>query len=186
MTSKETTFRGIRLVIILFAAAGIAAAISSATFGNDPPEREKNLPASGMFTGEIIFPIYASDVKLSAEFYRDILGFEFLGYYDYATNSYVTSWEDSLPPKYAGFLAGDQKFGLHLPANDTQQACVGCGRYYFRVQDLDAEHSRISAHGVKMSRIHSSALLRRFYVPDPDGLMVFFAETAAGAPLDPW
>ena len=46
--------------------------------------------------------------------------------------------------------------------------------------------ARVSAHGVRLSQIHSSALLRRFYVPDPDGLMVFFAETAVGAPLDPW
>ena len=144
-------------------------------------------PASSVrFTGEIIFPIYVSDVEVSAAFYREVLGFEFLGYYDYKANEYTSTWQDSLPPTYAGFVAGDQKFGLHKPMNESQQACVGCGRYYFRVGDVDAEHERISAHGVAISPVHSSTLLRRFYVPDPDGLMVFFAETAEGAPLDPW
>jgi len=138
-----------------------------------------------VFTGQLIFPIYVSDVEASAVFYRDVLGFEFLGYYDYETNSYVRSWRDTLPPKYAGFVAGDQKFGLHKPPNEEQEQCVGCGRYYFRVHDLDAQHARVSTHGVRLSQIHSSALLRRFYVPDPDGLMVLFAETAVGAPLDP-
>ncbi len=141
---------------------------------------------SEIFTGQLIFPIYVSDVEVSAAFYADVLGFEFLGYYDYETNAYVQSWQDTLPPKYVGFVAGDQKFGLHRPANEAQEQCVGCGRYYFRVHDLDAQHARVSAHGVRLSQVHSSALLRRFYVLDPDGLMVFFAETASGAPLDPW
>ena len=146
----------------------------------------ESAPSSGAFTGDLIFPVYVRDVQVSAEFYRDVLGFEFLGYYDYDTNSYAQTWQDTLPPKYAGFVAGDQKFGLHEPTNELQKQCIGYGRYYFRVHDLDAEYARISAHGVRMSQIHSLALLRRFYVPDPDGLMVFFAETAEGAPLDPW
>ena len=37
-------------------------------------------------------------MEASAEFYADVLGFEFLGYYDYETNSYVQSWQDTLPP----------------------------------------------------------------------------------------
>jgi predicted enzyme related to lactoylglutathione lyase len=138
------------------------------------------------FTGQLIFPIYVSDVEVSTVFYRDVLGFEFLGYWDYDASAYVASWPDTTMPKYAGFVAGDQKFGLHKPANEQQEQCVGCGRYYFRVEDLDSEHARISAHGVRLSPIHSSALLRRFFVPDPDGLQVFFAETAEGAPVEPW
>jgi len=151
--------------------------ITTAEAPADPPPR---------FTGQLIFPIYVTDVEVSAEFYRNVLGFEFLGYYDYDTSAYTTTWQDSLPPTYAGFVAGDQTFGLHKPADEAQGACVGCGRYYFRVNDLDAEHERISALGVAISPIHSSALLRRFFVPDPDGLKIFFAETAEAAPLDPW
>jgi catechol 2,3-dioxygenase-like lactoylglutathione lyase family enzyme len=142
--------------------------------------------SSPVFTGALIFPIYVSDVQASATFYRDVLGFEFLGFYDYEANGYVRSWQGAEPPRYAGFVAGDQKFGLHKPANEAQERCVGCGRYYFRVKDLDAQHARVSLHEVEVSPIHSSALLRRFYVPDPDGVMIFFAETADGAPLDPW
>jgi predicted enzyme related to lactoylglutathione lyase len=166
--------------------AVLLAGLCLAASGAESAEVGEDVAFPEIFTGELIFPIYVSDVEVSAVFYGDVLGFEFLGYYDYETNSYVKSWQDTLPPSYAGFVAGDQKFGLHKPANEAQEQCVGCGRYYFRVHDLDAQHARVSAHGVRLSQVHSSALLRRFYVPDPDGLMVFFAETAAGAPLDPW
>jgi predicted enzyme related to lactoylglutathione lyase len=142
--------------------------------------------AAGRFTGEIIFPIYVTDVEVSAAFYRDVLGFQFLGYYDYEVNAYTKAWQDSVPPNYAGFVAGNQKFGLHKPGNEAQTACVGCSRYYFRVEDVDAEHERIFALGVEVSAIQTTALLRRFFVRDPDGLLVFFAETVEGAPLDPW
>jgi predicted enzyme related to lactoylglutathione lyase len=141
---------------------------------------------SSVFTGQLIFPIYVSDVRRSAEFYRDVFGFEFLGYYDYDRNAYVCVWSDSIPPTYAGFRAGDQTFGLHKPANESQETCIGCGRYYFRVHDLEEHHERISALGVEISRIHSSALLTRFFVRDPDGTLVFFAVTNVTAPLDPW
>jgi predicted enzyme related to lactoylglutathione lyase len=186
MTYRGSALHCNRFLIIIFILAGLLVAFGSIVSSEGISEQEEAVLPTGMFTGEIIFPIYVSDVQVSAEFYRNVLGFEFLGYYDYNTNSYVQSWQDTLSPKYAGFVAGDQKFGLHKPSNEIQEACVGCGRYYFRVQDLDAEYSRISAHGVRMSQIHSSALLRRFYAPDPDGLKIFFAETADGAPLDPW
>lgn len=178
--------RSVRLLKPLLAVTVLQAGLCLAPSGAESSEDAQVRVSSEIFTGELIFPIYVSDVEVSAVFYGDVLGFEFLGYYDYETNSYVQSWQDTLPPKYAGFVAGDQKFGLHKPANEAQEECVGCGRYYFRVHDLDAQHARVSAHGVRLSQIHSSALLRRFYVPDPDGLMVFFAETAAGAPLNPW
>jgi len=138
------------------------------------------------FTGDVLFVIYVSDVEVSASFYRDVLGFEFLGFWDYEVDGYVPAWRDTAAPKYAGFVAGGQKFGLHKPVNESQEACVGCTRYYFRVADVEAEHARVSEHGVPISEIHSSSLLKRFYVYDPDGLQVFFAETAEGAPVDPW
>ena len=80
-----------------------------------------------------------------------------------------------------------KKRGIRLkPVNESQEGCVGCTRYYFRVADVEAEHARVSAHGVPTSEIHSSSLLKRFFVYDPDGLQLFFAETAEGAPVDPW
>jgi hypothetical protein len=80
---------------------------------------------------------------------------------------------------------GGQKFGFHKPVKTAREECVKCGCYHFRVRDLDPEYARVAGHEVQMSRIHSSALLRRFHVPDPDGLRIFFAETADGAPVDP-
>ena len=176
----------IRSALLVFTMVACALGLAIQANG-DVTGTDADPPApSGDFTGQLIFPIYVSDVEVSAAFYRDVLGFEFLGYFNYETNLYVSAWEDSLPPTYAGFVAGDQKFGLHRPVDEAQAQCVGCGRYYFRVRDLDAEYERITANGGRVNPIHSSPLLRRFYVPDPDGLKVFFAETAEGAPLDPW
>ena len=36
-----------------------------------------------------------------------LLGFVFLGYFDYDANAYVSVWEDSFPPTYIGFVAGN-------------------------------------------------------------------------------
>lgn len=176
----------IRRTFLVATITALVTGLGTAAYGHATGTDADAPPPSGDFTGHLIFPIYVSDVEVSAAFYRDVLGFQFLGYFDYGTNSYVSAWEDTIPPTYAGFVAGDQKFGLHRPVDEAQAKCVGCGRYYFRVNDVDAEYERITAKGARVSQIHSSPLLRRFYVPDPDGLKIFFAETAEGALLDPW
>jgi len=150
------------------------------------PYGQEDRDLHGEFTGQVIFPIYVSDVERSASFYRDVLGFRFLGYYDEAQRRYVESWNDSIPPIYAGFEAGDQTFGLHKPVNEAQERFIGSGRYYFRVKNLKNHRRRIQSWGGRPSEISSTALLTRFYIVDPDGLRIYFAVTAQGAPLDPW
>ena len=140
----------------------------------------------GQFTGEVTFPIYVSDVQRSASFYRDVLGFRFLGYYDHDRRRYVETWTDSIPPIYAGFEAGGLTFGLHKPMNEEQERFIGAGRYYFRVKDLEQHRRRIRAWGGRPSEISSSTLLTRFFVADPDGLRIYFAVTAENAAIDPW
>ena len=47
---------------------------------------------AGTFTGDVLFPIYVSDVAVSGVFYRDVLGFGFVGYWDYEADGYVATW----------------------------------------------------------------------------------------------
>jgi hypothetical protein len=75
--------------------------------------------------------------------------------------------------------------GWSAKGDELQEACVGCGVFYFRVRDVDLEHNRIATLGVPAGDIRSTPLLRRFMTMDPDGNKLFFSETAEGAPLNP-
>lgn len=159
------------------------------SFSNDPGDSRNVEDARflhGAFTGDIIFPIYVSDVEKSARFYREVLGFNWLGFYDYDRNVYVKDWRDPSPPIYAGFEVEGRKFGLHKPVLERQQSYVGCGRYYFRVRSLDDHYKRVQAWNHQPGRIIETHLLKMFSVEDPDGAQIYFAVTREGANLDPW
>jgi catechol 2,3-dioxygenase-like lactoylglutathione lyase family enzyme len=134
----------------------------------------------------LLLTIYVSDVKRSAAFYRDVLGFDCLGFYDYDSQCYVDPWVSDEPPVYAGFIAGDQKFGLHRPMNDYQKQCVGKGRCYFEVRDLDRHHRRVLERKGEPSKISDTTYLKMFHVRDPDGRYIFFAVTQRNSPIYPW
>lgn len=141
----------------------------------------------GQFTGEVKLVFYVKDVLKSVEFYRGALGFTFHSYHDYDTGKSVTEWNKSTPPIYAEMSAGDQKFGLHLPRSAADERCLGRGKIYFRVKDVDAHHNRIKAWGVEPGRIHDTAWMRMFSVTDPDGLRIYFATTDESVhTIDPW
>ncbi len=166
------------VALLIIAGSGGACPVLASDSTDQPP--------ADLFTGQLNFAIYVADVQASTQFYRDVLGFEFLGYLKQNPMSYVQDWEGETPPTYAAFQACDQKFGLQLPQRLEDEACVGCGRYFFRVNDLEAHHTRIAAQGVTMSPILNSDILKRFYVFDPDGLKIYFAQSVPGAPVDPW
>src|SRR5262249_16970803 len=81
----------------------------------------------GEFLGQVKPVLYVKDVKASAAFFRDVLGFAFLNWADN---------EDA--PYYAEMAAGTQKFGLHLPGDARERARVGQQRIYFRVRNVAA------------------------------------------------
>lgn len=140
----------------------------------------------GEFTGNMLLTIFVSDVERSAVFYRDVLGFNFLGYYDYDKRENVDSWESPEPPIYAGFKAGNRKFGLHKPMSEAQQLCLGKGRCYFEVNDLDKHYQRVLARRGQPSKISETSHLKKFYVKDPDGWYIYFAVAQKDAPTYPW
>lgn len=141
----------------------------------------------GIFTGDVKLVLYVRDVRKSVDFYRGALGFEFHSYHDYTNNKSVTEWNETEPPIYAEMSAGRQKFGLHLPQSAYDQRCVGRGRVYFRVKDVDAHYRRVKAWGIDADPLCDTDWMRMFSVTDPDGYKITFGATRAGVhKIDPW
>lgn len=129
----------------------------------------------GELTGEIKPVLYVRDVETSAAFFRDRLGFSFLGY---------TDLEDG--PYYAEMAAAGQKFGLHEPTRPIDHQRIGRQRLYFRVRDLAAHRRRIEAWGVEVQGSQETAWMDFFVVLDPDGHEIVFASTGPRHTIDPW
>jgi predicted enzyme related to lactoylglutathione lyase len=138
--------------------------------------RSEEQQTGGDFTGEIKPVIYVRDVEKSAPFYRDVLGFGFLGF----ANS-------KGEPYYAELVAADRKFGLHEPLSPAQEDRVGHIRLYFRVRDLEQHRSRILAHGGEPGEIRKTDWMDMFTVIDADGNEIVFAATDPGRHTsNPW
>jgi catechol 2,3-dioxygenase-like lactoylglutathione lyase family enzyme len=150
------------LLAVLLSTPGLA--------GDDPRQ------AHGVFTGEIKAVLYVRDVEKSAPFYRDVLGFGFLGHAELDGQPY-----------YAEMTAANVKFGLHEPMSAAQEARVGQQRLYFRVADLQAHRARLLAWGAQPDDIRETAWMDMFIVRDPDGNEIVFAVTDPGRHAsDPW
>lgn len=131
---------------------------------------------NGGFTGEIKPVLYVSDVEAQAAFYRDVLGFEFLGFANADGRPY-----------YAEMAAGGRKFGLHMPMSKEQESKVGQQRLYFRVTDLSFHYSRVSERGGNPAEIKHTDWMDMFIVRDSDGNEIVFAFTdPAQHSIDPW
>jgi predicted enzyme related to lactoylglutathione lyase len=141
--------------------------------GPDPPLATAS---AGLFTGEVKPVLYVSDVEKSAPFFRDVLGFEFLGYTD-----------SDGEPYYAEMRAGTLKFGLHDPTNAEQATWVGHQRIYFRVTDVRKQRELVAARGGKPGDLIETDWMDMFIVRDLDGHQIVFAETDEGKhSINPW
>jgi len=120
--------------------------------------------------------LYVQDVEFSASFFRDVLGFEFLGY---ANLEGV--------PYYAEMAAGSMKFGLHLPMNAEQEEWIGHQRIYFRVRDVAGHRVRVLSRGGSPGEITETDWMDMFIVRDQDGHEIVFAATdSTKHSIDPW
>ncbi|MGD2069407.1 MAG: VOC family protein [Gemmatimonadota bacterium] len=159
-----------RIFVVIGGLVGVAAVGG----GHAAPPGEGSLPAD--FTGEIKPVLYVADVEVSAPFYRDVLGFEFLGYSE-ADGS----------PYYAEMAAGSQKFGLHDPMNEEQESWVGHQRLYFRVTDVRAHRAAVLARGASPGELVETDWMDMVIVRDPDGHQIVFATTDPSRhSVDPW
>ncbi|NIR43537.1 MAG: VOC family protein [Gemmatimonadetes bacterium] len=132
--------------------------------------------AHGVFTGEVKPVLYVSDVEVSTPFFRDVLGFDFLGYANHEGEPY-----------YAEMRAGTLKFGLHEPMSPTQVARVGQTRIYFRVEDLASHRTRVAARSGNPGEVIETEWMDMFIVRDADGNEIVFALTDPERhSIDPW
>lgn len=150
--------------VLLWAAAALAWAA---------PLRAQDDP---VFTGEVKPVLYVEDVEAAAPFYRDVLGFGFLGYSELEGEPY-----------YAEMAAGPLKFGLHEPLTPEQRERVGRQRLYFRVRDVEAQRAAVAARGGEPSEMVRTTWMDFFIVRDPDGHEIVFAVTdPARHDQNPW
>lgn len=130
----------------------------------------------GVFTGQIKSVLYVEDVEASADFFRGVLGFEFLGFAELDGQPY-----------YAEMAAGRSKFGLHEPTREIDRDRVGRQRLYFRVRDLEAHRLGVEARRGSPSQVRETSWMDMFTVIDPDGHEIVFATTdSARHSTDPW
>lgn len=166
---------GLGALVATAVAVWIAAASTTGSTAS-PPAARSGAGDAVEFTGEVKPVLYVRDVEVSAPFYRDVLGFELLGYTDMDGEPY-----------YAEMAAGSLKFGLHDPVNEEQETWVGHQRLYFRVLDVLEHRARVLEHGADAGELVETDWMDFVIVRDPDGHQIVFAETdPARHPVDPW
>ena len=148
----------------------------------DKPDNAKPYPLMLMLT--------CKDVGRSVAFYRDVLGFEL-----------EQAWPDKDNPMWANMVLDRQSIMLGGDSDPDSPECgsgafpddhvawwkerhaawgrnvAGVGAFFYVcVDDVDAYHARISAHGaMPATRPHSEFYgIRDFVVADPDGYQLMF------------
>jgi predicted enzyme related to lactoylglutathione lyase len=150
-----------------------ALALAGAVVGRSS---ESNQSEPSPFTGQVKPVLYVEDVTESAPFYRDVLGFEFLGYADIDGEPY-----------YAEMAAEALKFGLHNPLNEEHRSWVGHQRIYFRVNNVAEHRTFVEENGGSPGEIIETDWMDMFIVRDPSGHQIVFAETDPSRhSTDPW
>ena len=111
--------------------------------------------------------LYVRDLKRSVAFYRDVMGFEFQGWWDDVNAKVVDDYDDlAQPPGYAEVRVGEQSLGLHPAESIT----VGEVVVHLVVDDIRAFHATVQAAGAEPSEPQLMPWGEwMFTVKDPDG-----------------
>jgi uncharacterized glyoxalase superfamily protein PhnB len=122
-----------------------------------------------MLEGKLLPMLYVRDVPRSVAFYRDVLGFEFKGWWDEKNRTYVSEPPPGHGRDFAELTAGDLVLHLHLASTDqTNQA--GSSILHLKVKDTDAYYEEVTARGGRFDPPRDQVWgWRQFYVRDPDG-----------------
>jgi len=112
--------------------------------------------------------LFVADVSRSVAFYRDVLGFEFAGWWDDASRSYVPDPPADVEQEFAELIAGDLVLHLHW-ARDEPLAGAG-SILHVKVKDADAYFDQVRARGGRFDPPADQPWgWRQFYAGDPDG-----------------
>jgi catechol 2,3-dioxygenase-like lactoylglutathione lyase family enzyme len=109
-----------------------------------------------------------ADVEASVRFYRDVMGFQFQGFWDPVSRSASQEWRGSSRPDYAEVRVGSARIGLR-PAPDASKPSAHV-ELALLVDDARQEHERIKVAGARPTDLAPQpwgAVM--FSVTDPDG-----------------
>ncbi|MGH7481340.1 MAG: glyoxalase superfamily protein [Longimicrobiales bacterium] len=122
------------------------------------------------------------DVVRSAEYYRDVLGFEIAGYWDGERGR--TTFETDPPPVFAIVSRGNVQVFFSRADRSAVHTGRAEGAYdvYVRVTGIDALAAELRGRGAEIvdgpeDRVYGQ---RELVLRDCNGLVLTFAETTAG------
>ena len=121
-----------------------------------------------MYTGGFDVMFYVGDLAKAVEFWRDVLGVTFKGFWDNETHAFVNDLDRAGPEVcYVTLDAGGQMLALH----ETDKEVKGGGAvYHLEVEDVDAIYTRIREHGLEASEPADMPWRWRMtFVNDPNG-----------------
>jgi uncharacterized glyoxalase superfamily protein PhnB len=126
-----------------------------------------------MYENEFGILLYVRNVRQSAEFYRDVLGFTFHGWWSEGQNKYFMNWNSDEAPPFARLSAGIMKLALHaMAAPDGIKEPVdatGC-EFHLKVRDVDALCLTLRSRNYEVADpVNESWGWRALAVRDPDG-----------------
>jgi len=135
-----------------------------------------------MYTGRIQVTLLVTDVARSVEFYQEVLGFGFSGFWDGQNREIVQFWTEELSPEYAEVFAGDNALGLRKAGRLITAGTAECS---LEVQDVDRIHRSALRMGIDIPEpVDQPWKARTLSVRDPDGyLWHFFEKKEAEAPV---
>jgi catechol 2,3-dioxygenase-like lactoylglutathione lyase family enzyme len=112
-----------------------------------------------------------SDFEDAVRWYRDVLGLHV--YREYGASGRVTG--------VVFFLGG----GFLELVGDSSSVSAAGGALWLQVSDVDAEHDRLRAHGVRVQRPPKTEPwgLRECWIADPDGVQIRLIEVPEDHPL---
>lgn len=121
--------------------------------------------------------LFVGSIPHSVAFYRDMLGFEFEGFWDGEKNT--LTWGHSIEqPRYASFRLGESKLGLFL--NEGDKVVGNAGVFHMMVPDVKDYHRTLKERGLFVKPpVDASCDTCILTIDDPDGhLWNFYSVTA--------
>jgi len=122
-----------------------------------------------MLEGKLLPMLYVRDVPRSVAFYRDVMGFDFQGWWDEGRKAYVSAPPAGHARDFAELCAGDLVLHLHV-AEIERGADAAASILHVKVEDADAYYEQVTARGGRFDGPRDQVWgWRQFYVRDPDG-----------------
>ena len=131
-----------------------------------------------MASSHIQATLSVRNVPESVAYYRDVLGFDFQGYWDPKNNEAIPEWSGDEQPQYAEVRWGEARIGF-IPANAS--ISTDGIQLSLHVDDLEALHSRLVDLGANPTdTVKQPWGPSTFDVRDPSGFLWKFLGPTEG------